>query len=131
MSLLSWGISRVLTGVVVMMWLLAGSVPAAGESYALCYDMIGQAEKVLKQAAANSPKWHNRQDSIERDVYDITYLLEQAWKAAETSNDAAMKDYAQQALTLLQRAVMRGHFDADKIEPVFTLIRQLLPNVSA
>ena len=37
---------------------LKRSVPAAGESYALGYDMIGQAEKVLKQAAANSPKYN-------------------------------------------------------------------------
>lgn len=117
--------------VVAVVWLLAGSVLAAGESYALGYDVIGQAEKVLKQAAVNSPKWHSRQDSIQRDIYDITFLLEQAWKAAEKANDAAMKDYAQQALVLLQRAVTRGHFDPDKIEPVLTLIRQLLPNVSA
>lgn len=49
------------------------------------YDVIGQAEKVLMQAAANSPQWHSKQDSIQRDVYDITFLLEQAWKAAERS----------------------------------------------
>lgn len=114
---------------VLVVGLLSGSVQATCEPYALGYDVIGQAEKVLEQAAANSPKWHSRQDSIQRDVYDITFLLEQAWRAAEKSNDAAMKDYAQQALTLLQRAVMRGHFDPDKIEPVFMLIRQLMPNV--
>ena len=130
MRIIRWGIGLVFAGVVVT-WLLPGSVQAAGESYALDYDVIGQAEKVLKQPAANSPKWHSQQDSIQRDVYDITFLLQQAWKAAEKSNDAARKDYAHQALTLLQRAVTRDHFDPNKIEPVLTLIRQLLPNVSA
>lgn len=123
-------IIRLLLAGLVVVLLLARPVQAAVESYALGYDVIGQAEKILKQAAVNSPQWHSKQDSIQRDVYDITFLLEQAWRAAEKSNDAAMKDYAQQALTLLQRAVTRGHFDPEKIEPVLTLIRQLLPNVS-
>ena len=121
---------RNLVGAGVVVGLLSGPVQAAGEPYALGIEVIGRAEKVLEQAAAHSPKWHTGPDSIQRDVYDITFMLEQAWRAAEKSNDAAMKDYAQQALTLLQRAVMRGHFDPDKIEPIFTLIRQLLPNVS-
>ncbi len=108
----------------------AGPVRVSGESYALGYDVIGRAERVLKQAAVDSPKWHSKQDSIQRDVHDVTFLLEQAWRAAEKSNDAAKKEYAHQALTVLQRAVMRGHFDPDKIEPVLALIRQLLPNVS-
>lgn len=113
----------------VVMWLTAGSVLAAGESYALGYDVIGHAERVLMQAAANSPDGHNRIDLVQRDVYDITFLLEQAWRTAEKANDVASRDYANQALTLLRRAVARGHFDPAQVEPIFTLIRQLLPNV--
>jgi len=113
----------------VLMWPQATSVQAVGELYALGYDVIGQAEKVLKQAAANSPKWHSKQDSLEREIYDITFLLEQSWRAAENVNDAAMKDSAHQALSLLQRALAQGHFDPDTVEPIFTLIRQLLPTV--
>lgn len=112
-----------------LMWLLAGSVQAVGEPYALGYDVIGQAEKVLKQAAENSPQWQIKQDSIQRDIYDITFLLEQAWRAAEKVNDAAMKDSAHHALSLLQRAVAQGHFDPGTVEPIFTLIRQMLPTV--
>jgi hypothetical protein len=41
-----------------------------------------------------------------------------------------MKDYAHQALAVLQRAITRGYFDPEKIEPVLAFIRQLLPNVS-
>jgi len=103
---------------------------AAGESYALGYEAISQAEKVLKRAAAESPQWHSKADSIQRDVYDITFLLEQAVKAKEKANEAAMKDAAYQALTLLQRALRKGHFDPSRVEPVLTLIRQLLPSVS-
>lgn len=82
----------VLATVVVTVCLQPGSVQAAGESYALGYEVIGQVEKVLQQAAVNSQKWHSRQDFIQRDVYDITFLLKQALRAAEKSNDAAMKD---------------------------------------
>ncbi len=113
----------------VMVWPQATSVQAVGELYALGYDVIGQAEKVLKQAAANSPKWHSKQDSLEREIYDITLLLEHAYRAAENVNDAAMKDSAHQALSLLQQAVAQGHFDPKKVEPIFLLIRQLLPTV--
>jgi hypothetical protein len=118
---------------------LAGSVllltgQVAGEpymsTYTLGYDVIGQAEKVLKQAALHSPKWQSKQDAIQRDIYNLTLLLEQAYRAAEKANDAAMKDAAHQALPLLQQAVARDHFDAEKVEPIFTLIRQWLPNVS-
>jgi hypothetical protein len=66
----------------------------------------------------------------EAETMQIVQLLEQALRAAEKSNDAAMKDSAQQALTLLQLAITRGHFDPDRVEPVLTLIRQLLPNPS-
>lgn len=115
---------------VMLVWLLPGSAMAGGESYALGYDVIGQTEQVLKRAAAESAQWHRRQDAIQRDVYDITFLLEQALRASEKLNDAARKDYVEQALTLLQRAVRRGHFDPNHIEPVLKLIRQLLPNVA-
>lgn len=122
--------SGVLLGMMVV-WLLPLSALAGGKSYDLGDDVIGQTEQVLKRAAAVSPQWHRRQDAIQRDVYDITFLLEQALKASEKLNDAARKDYAEQAFTLLQRAVRRGHFDPNHIEPVLKLIRQLLPNAAA
>ncbi len=123
-------IIRLLLAGSVVTGLAAEPVHASGESYAFGHEVIGQAEKVLKQAGMNSPKWHSRQDSIQRDVHDITFLLEQALRASEKSNEAAMKDYAHQALAVLQRAITRGYFDPEKIEPVLALIRQLLPNVS-
>ena len=81
---------------------------------------------MLKRAAKESPQRNSQADSVERDVHDITFLLDQSWKAAEKSDDAARKDYAHQALALLQRSVTRGNFERTKVEPVLTLIRQLL-----
>lgn len=118
-------------GLLLSICLGASIVQAAGESYALRYEDIGDAERVLKHAAVHSPNWHRRQDAIQRDVNNITFLLEQAWRAVAKSNDTAQKDYAHQALTLLQRAVAKGHFDAGRIEPVLRVIRELLPNVAA
>lgn len=122
--------SLVLAGSVLLLPGGTGQAVVEPYTYTLGYDVIGQAEKVLKQAALKSPKWQSKQDAIQRDIYTITLLLEQAYRAAEKANDAAMKDAAHQALSLLQQAVARDHFDAEKVEPIFTLIRQLLPNVS-
>lgn len=107
------------------------AVVAADGSYDLRHELIGQTEQVLKRAATESPQWHRRRDNIQRDVEDITFLLDRALKASQSLNGAARNDYAEQALRLLQRAVRRGHFDSKDIEPVLTLIRQLLPNVAA
>ena len=84
-----------------------------------------------EESALDSPQWHRRQNAIQRDVEDITFLLDRALKASQNLNDAARNDYAEQALRLLQRAVRRGHFDPKDIEPVLTVIRQLLSNVAA
>ena len=116
----------VVLGTVVIGWLLSGSMQAVGELYAVDKGAIGQAEEVLKRAAKESPQRNTQADSVERDVHDITFLLEQSWKAAEKSDDAARKDYAHQALALLDRSVTRGSFERTQVEPVLTLIRQLL-----
>lgn len=106
-----------------------GGALAAGDHYGLT-ETILQVEQTLKRAAATSPGWHSKQDSIQRDIYDITYLLEQALKASQAANHEAMKDYAHHALTLLQRAVNRGHFRADDVAPVLAVIQRFLPNPS-
>ena len=110
----------------IMVGLLAGGMQLAGTSNVIGYDVILQVEDTLHQAAKASPQWHLRQDSIRRDVHDITFSLEQAWKAAEQSRHAERKDYAEQALLILQRATARGYFDRGKTEPVLAFIRGLL-----
>src|SRR5262245_60900202 len=108
------------------MGLLAGPTQIADPVHVFAYDVILQVEDMLHQAAKASPQWDSRQDSIRRDVHDITFWLEQAWKAAEHSKPSERKDYAEQALLLLQRATARGYFDRAKTEPVLALIRGLL-----
>ena len=54
------------------------------------------------------------------------FLLEQSLKAKERSNKAEQKEYAQEALNLLQRSAGLGYFDLGKAEPVLAFIRRLL-----
>jgi hypothetical protein len=96
--------------------LLILPLQAASESYALNYDAIIQAENQLELAALDAPQ-RDRQDILQRDIHDIIFLLSQSWKAPKKSNDVAQKDYAQQALTLLQRSAAQGYFDLAKAKP--------------
>lgn len=107
-----------------------GESLSTGERHRLETDAIDQVEQTLKQAAAGSPRWHSKQESIQRDIYDISYLLEQAIKASRAANHAARDEYARQALTLLQRAINRGHFRPEDVAPVLAVIQRLLPNPS-
>jgi hypothetical protein len=97
-----------------------------GPSHATEEDVVGHAEQALKRAAIDSPHWHARRDAIERDIHDITLFLDHSMEAAEKSDHAARKDFAQQALTLLERSANLGHIDLAKAEPVLMLIRRLL-----
>ena len=117
---------RLLRGIsLATLSLLAWWMPVSGEPYPLSYEAIVKAEEHLEQAALESPQRH-KYDTIQRDVHDIVFLLEQSWKAVEKSDDAARKDYARRALTLLERSAARGYFDLTKAEPVLVLIRHLL-----
>ena len=99
---------------------------AAAAEKALNTDRLGDAEQVLLDAAKESPHWHSRRDFIQRDIHDITFMLEQSLRSAEKFNHAERKYYAQQALTLLERGVGSGHFDSGQTKPVLSLLRQLL-----
>jgi hypothetical protein len=102
------------------------SMEASAESKALNIERLGDAEQLLSEAAKESPHWHSRRDFIQRDIHDITFMLEQSLRSAEKSNHAERKYYAQQALTLLERGVGSGHFHAGQTKPVLSLLRQLL-----
>lgn len=84
---------------------------------------IRQAELILKQAGKNSARWHSSRPRIERDVHDIAYLLEQAFKAADP---AVTVEYAREAHILLQRAVTRGHFHPDDVAEITNEIQGLV-----
>ena len=108
--------------------MLSGATSAVGEATISSKKAIGRMEQALNRAAEASPQWHQRQDSIQRDVQDITFLLEQSLLSSENPDHdrAGKKYYAQEALTVLHRAMTVGHFDPATIEPVLELIKRLL-----
>ena len=108
--------------------MLCGTGQAVGEVTISSKKAIGRMEHALHRAAAASPQWHQRQESIQRDVDDITFLLQQSLLSSENPHHdrAGKKYYAQEALTVLHRATTVGHFDPATIEPVLELIRRLL-----
>lgn len=107
---------------------LAFSGPSVAIGEATTFLTIGSIEQTLKRAAIESPQWHRRQESIQRDIRDITFLLQQSLLSAKNPqyDHAGKTYYAQEALILLERATTVGNLDTAKIEPVFILIKQLL-----
>ncbi|BCA55991.1 hypothetical protein W02_31310 [Nitrospira sp. KM1] len=106
----------------VITWAVVGPMQATvSQSFDTRQDSIVQVEASLERAAINKHKV-----STQRDVHDITFLLEQSWKSAVKADLAARKLYAKEALTLLQRSAAHGDFDLGKADPVLILIRRLL-----
>ena len=101
-------------------------LPPAVDVHAYREDFISGVERTLKEAATERQQSHIDRDSTDRAIHDITYLIEQSWKAAEKSNHAARKDHAKQAEALILRSMRIGHFDMVKANPVLTLIQELL-----
>lgn len=77
--------------------LATGPSETCAESPQVQANRMRDLEQALKRAAVNSPRWHSKQASIQRDVHDIGYLLERAYKAARSRNGSAGQDYARQA----------------------------------
>ena len=117
--------NRVVTGL-LSLCLMVIVLPQTVDVHAHREDIISGVERALKEAATERQQSRIDRDSTERAIHDITYLVEQSWKAAEKSNHAARKDHAKQAETLLLRSMRIGHFDIAKVSPVLTLIRELL-----
>src|SRR5262249_42569446 len=116
---------RVLSGVLSLCLILAVLLPTV-DVLANREVILSGVERALKEAATERQQPHIDRDSTERAIHDITYLIEQSWKAAEQSNHAARKDHAKQAHALLLRSMRIGHFDIVKANPVLTLIQELL-----
>lgn len=103
--------------------LLAGLEPHLERS-ASANDVVSQVETALRDAAKDAN--HRNRDSTDRAIHDITYLVEQSWKAKEKSHDVARKDYAAQARALVVREARMGHFDIIKTGAVLKLLEELL-----
>ena len=117
--------NRVLSSVLSLCLILA-VLPPTVEVHADRENIISGVERTLKEAATERQQQHIDRDATDRAILDITYLIEQSWKAAEKSNHAARKDHAKQAHALLLRSMRIGHFDIVKANPVLTLIQELL-----
>lgn len=107
----------------VLCFLLAGLEPHL-ECTASANDVVTQVETALKEAAKDAN--HGHRDATERAIHDITYLVEQSWKAKERLQDVARKEYATQARALIVREARMGHFDIIKTGPVLKIIEELL-----
>lgn len=119
------GVYRRLLSLAVLCGLLTTVPSVARSEFSHQHEeRIAQVEHVLKHAAKRSPRWHSHQASIQRDVHDIGYFVEQAIRTADPDS---MREYAGQALLLLQRALHRGHFHPQDVAPVLSEIQQLLP----
>lgn len=119
-------ILKAITRSAMLLALLACPVGAAAEFDLPGRDMLGHAEEQLALAAKDSRHWHSRREFIQRDIHDITFLLQQSLRSAAKSNHAEQQYYAKQALLLLQRGIAAGHFGARQTAPVLSLIHQLL-----
>lgn len=109
--------------VLAFVCLLLGLEPRL-QRHASAVDVVTQVETALKEAARDAN--HPHRDSTARAIHDITYLVEQSWKAKEQSQDVARKDYATQARALLVREARMGHFDIIKTGSVLKLIEELM-----
>lgn len=107
----------------MLCFLLAGLEPHL-ECAASANDVVTQVETALKEAAKDAN--HRHRDATERAIHDITYLVEQSWKAKERLQDVARKEYATQARALIVREARMGHFDIIKTGPVLKIIEELL-----
>jgi hypothetical protein len=102
----------------------------AGERSRLETETLVHVEQALKHAAVSSPVWHSKQEAIQRDIQDISYVLDEAINASRAGNQRALRDYVREALGLLRRAIRLGHFRADDVAPVLALIQSVVPSAS-
>ncbi|SLM46822.1 protein of unknown function [Nitrospira japonica] len=108
---------------VVLCVVLSGLEPHLEQS-ASANDVGMRVETALREAAKDVD--HRHRESTDRAILDITYLIEQSWKAKEHSRDGARKDYAAQARALIVREARMGHLDIVKTGSVLKLLEELL-----
>ncbi|BCA54528.1 hypothetical protein W02_16680 [Nitrospira sp. KM1] len=114
-------IAKILLTSVVMMVLLVCPPHAMGEVSSAREEGLHDMENVLKQAAIEP-----QSDQTQRDVHDITFLLEQSLKSADKADHTRRKEYAKEALRLLRHSAAQGSLNLDKATPVLTLLNRLL-----
>jgi hypothetical protein len=93
-------------------------------------EWLWQVEDLLYQSLRHNPKAPAVRGEALRLIHDIGYYLQRAGEAARLSNHELVETNAREAVSLLQRGVQKGYFQASDIAAVLEKIRRYLPAAS-
>lgn len=129
----TWIILILLTGLILMfspLWVLAADSQAVTRGISQP-EWIWQVEDVLYQSLRHNPKAPAVRGEALRTIQDIGYYLERAGKAARVSDHEMVEIHAREAVSLLQRGVDKGYFQASDINSILEEINRYLPSARA
>jgi hypothetical protein len=129
----NWVIVIVLATLVLVftpLWVVAaGSQPVKhGISQS---EWIWQVEDVLYQSLRHNPKASAFKDQALRTIQDVGYYLQRAVESSRLSDHEMVEIHAREALSLIQRGVQKGYFQASDVKSVLEEINQYLTPASA
>ena len=130
---MSWMIVILLAALILVFtpqWVVAADSPPVKPGISQP-ERIWQVEDALYQSLRHNPKAPALRGEALRTIQDIGYYLQRAGKAAQVSDHEMMEIYAREAVSLLQRGVHKGYFQASDIHSVLEEINQYLPNARA
>lgn len=130
---MSWMIVILLAALILVFtpqWVVATDSPQVKPGISQP-ERIWQVEDALYQSLRHNPKAPALRGEALRTIQDIGYYLQRAGKAAQVSDHEMMEIYAREAVSLLQRGVHKGYFQASDIYSVLEEINQYLPNARA
>jgi hypothetical protein len=90
-------------------------------------EWVWQIEDVLYQSLRHNPNAPVLRGEALRTIQDIGYYLERAGKAARISDHEMMEINAREAVSLLQRGMHKGYFQASDINWILEEISRYLP----
>lgn len=129
----TWIILILLTGLILMfspLWVLAADSQPLTRGISQP-EWIWQVEDVLYQSLRHNPKAPAVREEALRTIQDIGYYLERAGKAAQVSDHEMVEIHAREAVSLLQRGVHKGYFQASDINSILEEINRYLPSARA
>ena len=94
-------------------------------------EWVWQIEDVLYQSLRHNPKAAALRAEALRTIHDIGYYLERAGEAVRISDHEMMEIHAREAVSLLQRGVHKGYFQASDINSILEKISRYLPTARA
>lgn len=130
---MSWMMLIVLVALILAftpLWVVAaGSQPVKhGISQS---EWIWKVEDVLYQSLRHNPKASAFKDQALRTIQDVGYYLQRAVEAIRLSDHEMVEVHAREALSLVQRGVQKGYFQASDVKSVLEEINRYLTLVRA